>query len=451
MPGRISGKRSVRRKPTGVGIVRRLDILLLGLNYAPERTGIAPYTTGMARAWADAGHRVHVVTGYPHYPQWRVQPGFRGARLEERDGDIRITRVRHPVPNRPTGWGRIGMEAAFAAASLAVRTRRPDVVVAVSPALLTVAAALWRRRWGSVPLGVVVQDLYGDVVAETGVLGGRGGRSVARVERSLLSRADGIVAVHDMFRGGLARAGVPDGAVTVIGNWTHTTSATGDPAALRHRLGWPVDRTIALHAGNMGAKQGLENVVAAARLAEQRELPVRFVLLGDGNQRPRLAELGADCTSLEFLDPLPDGEFETALAAADVLVLNERETVTQMCVPSKLTSYFAAGRPVVAATSATSPAGREMGAAAAGIVVEPGRPELLLEAAVALGMGDGAHLGQRGREYAAAHYSAEASRAAYLAWVTALAEGRRSSGGAEALEVPRQRRRFLARRRRTVA
>lgn len=436
--------------------MRRLDILILGLNYAPEKTGIAPYTTGTARALADAGHRVHVVTGYPHYPQWRVQQGYLGRRIEERDGDIRITRVRHPIPRCPTGAGRIAMEAVFAAATTTVRTRRPDLILAVSPALFTVGAALWRRRWSGAPLGVVVQDLYGDVVVEAGVLGGRWGSQVARLERALLSRANGIAAVHELFRGGLDRAGVAREAVTVIRNWTHTAAPTGDPTALRRALGWPEDRTIALHAGNMGAKQGLENVVEAARLAHDRGLPIRFVLLGDGNQRARLEELAPDCPTLQFLDPLPDGEFETALAAADVLVLNERASMTQMCVPSKLTSYFAAGRPVVAATADTSPAGREMRAAGAGIVVEPGRPELLLEAAVALGMGDGQVIGERGRAYAEAHCSAEAARSSYLAWVAALAAGRRRSGvvgdeDGDDASIPRQRRRFLPRRRGAVA
>ncbi|MHC1560545.1 glycosyltransferase [Actinomycetospora sp. C-140] len=417
----------------------RLDVLVLGVNYAPETTGIAPYTTGMARALADAGHDVHVVTGFPHYPQWRVAPEYRGLRgglrgwlrREERDGDVRVTRVRHPVPARPTGVGRVLMEAAFALATMTVRHRRPDVVIAVSPALLTVAAALLRRgrpgRAGRPTVGVVVQDLYGSVVAEAGVLGGRGGGAVAGLERALLRRADRVAAVHEVFRAGLTRSAVRAEAVSVIRNWTHVGRPTGCPTRMRAELGWPAEHTVALHAGNMGAKQNLENVVEAARLAQARDLPVTFVLLGAGNQRHRLVELAAGCDRLRFADPLPDGDFETALAAADVLLVNERPSISEMCVPSKLTSYFAAGRPVVAATSPSSPAAREVTAARAGIVVEPGRPELLLEATVALGMGGeevAAHLGRAGRRYAVTRCSAAAARRAYVAWLALLGGGR---------------------------
>ena len=51
---------------------------IIGINYAPESTGIAPYTTGLAEHLAIAGHEVTVVTGLPHYPAWRIAPGYGG-------------------------------------------------------------------------------------------------------------------------------------------------------------------------------------------------------------------------------------------------------------------------------------------------------------------------------------------------------------------------------------
>jgi hypothetical protein len=87
-----------------------------------------------------------------------------------------------------------------------------------------------------------------------------------------------------------------------------------------------VDELIVVHAGNMGVKQGLENVVAAARLAAT-EMPagtIRFVLLGDGNQRCRLQKEGVGVASLEFIKPLPDWVFRATLHAADVLLVNEK-------------------------------------------------------------------------------------------------------------------------------
>jgi colanic acid biosynthesis glycosyl transferase WcaI len=403
----------------------KLKLLVLGLNYAPEPVGVARYTTGMARMLAGAGHTVHVITGFPHYPEWRIAEGYSGRRIEEMDGAVRVTRVRHPVPVRPTGAGRITMEAVFALHAATVPTPRPDVVIAVSPALLTVAAGLVRWRWHDrSALGVVIQDLYGKAIAETGALGGRGARAVRRLELTLLARANSVAVIHHAFRRSLIHMGIEPSKITVIRNWTHTSPAAGDTAAMRTALGWPEGGTIALHAGNMGAKQGLENIVEAARLADERGLPITFVLMGAGHQRSHLTDMARGIRSIRFVAPLPDGEFETAVAAADVLVLNERPEVAEMCVPSKLTSYFAAGRPVIAATRGDSPAAQEVDAAGAGLVLPPGEPRLLLEAALAMGR-DTAQadaLGRNGRLYASTVYAESTARCDYLAWVRNLAD-----------------------------
>jgi colanic acid biosynthesis glycosyl transferase WcaI len=131
----------------------------------------------------------------------------------------------------------------------------------------------------------------------------------------------------------------------------------------------------------MGAKQGLENVVEAARLAERQELPIRFVLAGDGNQREHLERLADGCATLEFMGPLPEPEYLRALQAADVLLLNELPGLTETAVPSKLTSYFASGRPVLAATEPGSVSADEVRASGAGVVINPGEPATGLGAA----------------------------------------------------------------------
>ncbi|WP_260502448.1 glycosyltransferase [Rhodococcus aetherivorans] len=76
----------------------KVRIAILGINFAPEPTGIAPYTTLLASGLAARGHEVEVLTGFPHYPQWkRLDGGFR-FRSDEIEDRVRIRRFGHHVP-----------------------------------------------------------------------------------------------------------------------------------------------------------------------------------------------------------------------------------------------------------------------------------------------------------------------------------------------------------------
>ncbi|MGY1774399.1 glycosyltransferase family 4 protein [Geodermatophilus sp. SYSU D00804] len=404
-------------------------VTIVGLNYAPETTGIAPYTTGLARHLARGEYAVTAITGYPHYPEWEVRTDFRAPHAPGDDVGVHLVRVRHPVPRNPGGLSRIWMELVFAFRTLLPLLRsRPDVVVVVCPALLSVLPALLLRPFLRYRIGVVVQDLYGAALTETGLMGSTVGRLAALGERLLLRSVDSVVVIHDVFARRLGREGIPAHRIHVIPNWSHVTVPDGsDREATRRRLGWRSSDFVALHAGNMGVKQGLEGLIAVARLAHSRGSRVHFVLLGDGSQRAQLLDQASGTGNLTFLAPLPAGEFEEALSAADCLVLHEKPGVLEMSVPSKLTTYFAAARPVVAATHPQSGAAALVTAAEAGLVVTAGEPTQILDAVEYLAEHpeEADRYAENGHEYAEEQLSGGASLAAYDAWLADL-RGRRS-------------------------
>ncbi len=57
--------------------VKGRNVLIVGINYWPEPTGIAPYTTGMAEHLAKHAASVEVLTGLPCYPSWTVPAAYR--------------------------------------------------------------------------------------------------------------------------------------------------------------------------------------------------------------------------------------------------------------------------------------------------------------------------------------------------------------------------------------
>lgn len=370
---------------TPVGVLDGLKVLVVGINYAPEHTGIAPYTTQACDHLAAAGAEVLTLAGVPHYPHWSVPaPYRRRLRVDERHGSVQVRRLRHTVPPRQNARSRVTYEVTFGAQIMGQRLPwRPDVVLAVVPSLFGAAAAAERARVAAVPLVVWVQDLMGPATAQSGISGGdRISQATTALETRVLRSAAQVLVVSPGFRPYVAAAGVPTERVHVVPNWSHVRPSTGDRAEVRRRLEWAQDEVVALHSGNMGLKQGLENLVEAARLASR---PVRVVLMGDGSQRRELEQLGAGVAALDFLPPADTADFPDVLAAADLLVVNERASAVDMSLPSKLTSYFSAGRPVVAAVPAGGGTAAEVDRSGGGVVVRPEEPAALLSALEALG------------------------------------------------------------------
>jgi colanic acid biosynthesis glycosyl transferase WcaI len=408
-----------------------LRVLISSSYYWPEEAGSAPYLTGLAEHLSAEGHDVVVATGFAHYPDWRSTAGRRVTARESHNG-VRIIRRRHYVPRTQSAGHRAAYELSLLAAGLtALPLRwRPTVVVGTCPSLaggVVASAASLRYR---VPYGLVFQDLMGQAAEQSGVAGGaRVAGTVRKVELRLARQATAVAIIAENFRGYLEAGGVAAERIERLRNWTRRVEPDETREETRSRFGWPDDEFVSVHGGNMGQKQGLDNVLDAAALLGGSK--TRIVLVGDGNDRPRLERDAAarGLANVEFVGLQGPGRWEAVLQAADALIVNQRESVADMSLPSKLTSYFAAGRPVVAAASPTSETADEIRAAGAGIVVRPGDPGALRDALFALQADPERARGyaESGKQYAEATLSRTAALAGYDEFVARLARGERRS------------------------
>lgn len=404
-----------------------MRILIIGLNYAPEPTGNAPYTTALARGLAERGHRVTVVTGYPHYPEWRIPEQYKGhSRIEELDG-VTVHRLRHMVPRRGgTGPARLMMELHFGLRAVLHRWPRTDAVLTVSPALFSSAMVMLRARLlRAGRTAIWVQDLYSKGAEELQGSVRRSRAILRELEGRILRQADSVAVIHPRFAQHVTGTmGVASERVVVHRNWSHLPPFVQrtDRERIRQRHGWGPDEFVVLHAGTMGAKQGLENVVAAARLAQETNAPVRFVLLGSGARKEALQEAARGLTHVQFLPPQEDRNFQEILHSADLLLVNEQPGLRDMAVPSKLTSYFRAGLPVLAAVEEDGTTAQEVHSARAGVTVAPGHPKLLVEAAIELSSDPDRcrELGSNGAKHAAEHLAEEAALNRNEKWLEAI-------------------------------
>ncbi|MBC2664442.1 WcaI family glycosyltransferase [Novosphingobium flavum] len=335
-----------------------MRLAIVGLNYAPEEIGIGAFTSGMARGLAAREFAVRAIVGKPYYPQWQVWEGFaRPGWLAAREDGVEITRCPHYVPARPSGLKRIVHLASFAAGALAPALRlalgrkdqRPETVICVAPALLSVPVAWLLARLAGARLWIHVQDFEVEAAFATGLVDGygRAARLARGVENRLLRLADRVTTISPQMCARLHDKGIAAEQVSEVRNWANAPAP--DPAAgAAYRAEWGLGtRRVALYSGNIANKQGIEIVVAAARLLADRG-DLHFVVCGEGPNRARLQALAAGLTNISFHDLQPAARMGELLSLAAIHLLPQIAGAADLVLPSKLANMLHSGRPVVA-------------------------------------------------------------------------------------------------------
>lgn len=392
-----------------------MNILILGLNYAPEPVGIGPYTTGMATALAAAGHQVTVVCGKPYYPAWEIDPAYveGGARVTTEDG-VRVVRLPLYVPKVPNGRRRLLHHASFAAraqsAMLAeARRLKPDVVIGIAPSLISAPVARLTARLFRAKLWLHIQDFEVEAAFATGLLSDQGklARAARRFEAWSMT-ADRISTISPQMCAKLLERGIPREKVVEFRNWASIDQIKPLQGPSPYRAEWGIDQPhVALYSGNIANKQGIEIVIAAARLlAHRRDLI--FVICGNGPNRANLVREAHGLNNIRFHDLQPINRLSDLLGLATVHLLPQIAGAADLVLPSKLANMLASGRTVVA--TAVEGTGLAHEVEGVGIVTEPGDAGAFADAIAALidDPAERARLGQAARERAEQRWSRQA-------------------------------------------
>jgi len=400
-------------------------LLILGMNYAPEVTGIGPFTTGIAEHFVKEGYSVTVATTFPHYPAWRVDPRYaRGQRRRERQNGVEIRRGWVYIPTRRSLRQRLLYDSSLAATTAtAVIGRRANAIICVCPPLQLALTALLIGRLHHAPVLLHLQDLVPDVAVTAGLI--REGRMVAAargLERFVYRHVRAIGVISNGLQANLLAKGVPEQKLRLLPNWVETSKFDRYPnaATFRASLGVTPAQCLLLHAGNMGAKQDLAALIDAVH-----GLPpgsAVLALVGDGQDKGALEQKvrTEGITNVRFV-PLQD-DFASTLAAADILVVHQLKAVVDSVAPSKLLAYMAAVRPIIAVVNDRSEAADVIREAGCGIVVPPAEPKLFAAAVDRLRRDPAGRqvMGEAGRRYVELHFAKPAVLRSWSAAVSRM-------------------------------
>jgi len=410
-----------------------VKLLVYGINFAPELTGIGKYTGEMAQWLARAGHEVRVITAPPYYPAWQVSAGHSASeyRSESWEG-VHVMRTPLWVPHQPGGLKRLLHLASFALSSLPVLCAqwrwKPDVVWVVEPALMCAPAAAAFASLRGARSWLHIQDYEVDAAFDLGLIKGTTLRRwVQRAERWLMQRFDRVSTISGRMVDRARAKGVDPAQVVHFPNWVDISDITPltAPSAYRAELGLAPSAVVALYSGNMGNKQGLDILADVARLL-QDEPHIQFVLGGNGSGRADLQACCAGLRNVRFLDLQPLERLNDWLGLADVHLLPQRADAADLVMPSKLTGMLASGRAVLATALPHTELCRVVEHdAACGVVVPPENPVAMAHALRALASDPTrrATLGANGRRHAEAEMSQDVILRRFETQMQALVQG----------------------------
>lgn len=396
-----------------------MHVLLLALNYWPDKLGNAPLMVGMCEGLVRLGHRVTVVCAFPHHETGRIEAPYRG-RLFQRDHHNGVDILRTYIYAGEHGTAaKMANYASFTAAALAAAAtvRDVDVIFTPSPPLTLgiVDHALGTTR--RIPWVYNLQDLFPEAAVRLGVLKNpKVIKGFEQLEAWVYRKATRLCVISESFRQYLLSKGVPDDKISIVENYTDTDLIVPTPTAgnpFRAELGLD-DHFVVQFSGRMGYSQGLEVLVEAMPLLD--DLPdLHWMLCGDGQAREMLETAVAGRSNATLLPTQPRERLCDLLNAADVGLAPLRHGMAGTSVPSKIFGILASGRPVVAGVDAGSDTDVMVRRADCGEIVPPEDAQALA-AAIRRLHADRARarrLGENGRRHVVSHHSQAATVARY--------------------------------------
>ena len=332
-----------------------MKILVYGINYSPELTGIGKYTGEMVAWMAQEGHEVRVITAPPYYPQWKVGERYSAWRYRREEGEATVWRCPLYVPKQPSTLKRLLHLGSFALSSffplMAQRRWKPDRIIGVVPTLFCTPGMRLLATLSGARTVLHIQDYEVDAMLGLGMAGKGKRGSVARLatafERSALRNVDNVSTISRSMMNKAREKGVAAEKILFFPNWSEVARFQdvndADVTALRQQLGLPEGKKIVLYSGNIGEKQGLEKVIDAAE--RLRDRPLIFAIVGQGGGKARLENMARErgLANIKFLPLQPYDALPALLKMGDCHLVVQKRGAADAVLPSKLTNILAVG------------------------------------------------------------------------------------------------------------
>lgn len=330
-----------------------MKILIVSQYFWPEPFRI----NDLAIALKNKGHEVTVLTGKPNYPEGKIYNGYKfGGFLKEDYDGVEIIRV--PLIPRGNGSGlRLAINylsyVAIASLYVLLNKRKFDVSLtfAISPITQIYPALLHKKLYKSKAC-LWVQDLWPESVSAAGkVKKGTVYNILDKMVEHIYINTDKILIQSEAFYDSIKSKIDSDEKVSYVPNWAEDLfldSKSVDKAKYKNLI---PEGFIIMFAGNIGEAQDFDSIIKAAELTKENK-EIKWVIVGDGRKRKfvesEVQRLGLTDTFF-LLGRYPVEEMTNFFVHADIMLLTLKdEYIFSLTIPSKVQSYMAFGKPILA-------------------------------------------------------------------------------------------------------
>jgi glycosyltransferase involved in cell wall biosynthesis len=383
-----------------------MKILIWSQYFLPETFRINDVAVMLVKL----GHEVTVLTGKPNYPEGKYYEGYRfSGIIRERTSGLDIVRI--PLVNRGRSSFHLALNYlsfiffGYTVAPWALSNHNFDLVFIYAPSpLFQALPALSLARDKRIPSVLWIQDLWPEVLLNRG-------REYNRyfiwllegIVRFIYNRSSRLLVQSEAFRPSVSRLVTDHSKIEYMPNPAEEPLARGVPSPRARVLADEMKGKFAVtFTGNIGKAQALGNVLEAAALLSHKP-DICIYLIGSGSLstwiEKEISQRGIDNVVLSERLPLSDMPLIMESSAALLASLSS-DVVGETTIPSKIQSYLAAGRPIVA--SLNGEGARIVTTAGAGLACPAEKPDKLAEIILRLYETDEMErrqLGENGRNY----------------------------------------------------
>ena len=326
-------------------------ITIVGINFWPEDTAIGLYTYQLANFYREQGLEVNVITGFPYYPEWKINSEYRSKKTyyEESINGIKIYRFKQYVPKKPIFFKRILHLLHFTLGSFInlFKIKKTDVVLCVVPFIGCVLIGKFLAKLKGAKLWVHIQDFEFDAVRDSNLVDEKTDKNIIfrilfYVESKLLNSADLLSTISFSMLKKLKGKTKIKIEKKLLPNWVDQNFIV--PEGHKKHSYLKSDKFKILYSGNIGEKQDWDFFIKFAKELD-KEKDIQIIVVGNGSKRYWLEEKLLDLENIWFYNPVAYSELSDLLCSADLHILFQKVNLIDTVMPSKILAMMASKRP----------------------------------------------------------------------------------------------------------